>query len=163
MRALVDGADGAPSLYTRLARRIGSLRFTVDGHTLPVVSPGRVFLTEYYDPTHDPHGFSFICPQEMSAPAAAVRRWGHDVVLRPVNDAIGLAAQRNGWRLVGGIADAFRAHGLCAPWGHFWVNGVVTSLNMQGDVSGAWHPNVAGQRAIADKLLDAMRPVLGAG
>ena len=60
-------------------------------------------------------------------------------------------ARVRGFRFVDPRA-AFAAHGLCSP--ERWINPFVRE---DGAIKGSFHPNVAGQRALAD-LLAATNP-----
>jgi hypothetical protein len=134
------------------------------------VRPDRVFLTEYYNPTMDDRqgfwseedaGFSWYCPQDPLVPGPDTRRWGYETLVKPLNAAIGAAAAHNHWRLVGGISDAFDAHGYCAA--DSWIRSLPESQLQESRVFGAWHPNGVGQGVIAGALLAALMSTPGLG
>lgn len=113
MRASLPGLGGLDREFDALAAGLADL---------PIE---RVIVVEYPDPTGSrasgetcreivgdttpPFGFHEVDEQEQ--------QWGRDLVLGPLNDAIGRAADRHGWELVPGVAAAFLAgHGYCADW-----------------------------------------------
>jgi lysophospholipase L1-like esterase len=63
-----------------------------------------------------------------------------------------------GWRVIGGVADRTRGHGLCTPRG-FFIS-VEQSLIRQRDIFGAAHPNALGHRAYAEAIRAALGPLL---
>jgi hypothetical protein len=67
------------------------------------------------------------------------------------------AAARNGWNFVPGMTEAFDHHDYCSP--HSYLNKLEQSLQHQGTIDGAVHPNPAGYRHMAALLLPAI--VLG--
>jgi hypothetical protein len=148
-----------PGLFTQLAQRLQQLN---------IAAPGHVFLTEYWDPTVDNrggiyngHGFSRYCQQDNTAPGADDRRWGHDTILAPLNRAVDAAAGTEHWKLVGGIGDAFRGHGLCSTPDQSWIVSWEDSETHQGTENGGWHANELGQEVISKLLLKSMSNVLG--
>jgi hypothetical protein len=131
-------------------------------HTqLPDLPDSRIYLTEYWDATHDDRtattdpiagpGYSWWCPRDAMAPAASSRKWGYRNVVVPLNAHIQRAAGEHGWHYVGGIMGDFRRHGLCAT--NPWVVSPTESRGRQGNFNGSWHANLAGQQDIATRLL----------
>ncbi|WP_232293460.1 SGNH/GDSL hydrolase family protein [Stigmatella aurantiaca] len=89
----------------------------------------------------------------------------NEKVAAPLSDMTTRLADAVGARRVSGIDEEFRLHGYCAP-GLFtpngivrWVNTVRDSSRMMGLVklSGAMHPNIRGQAAIARHILEKIR------
>jgi hypothetical protein len=89
-------------------------------------------------------------------------------VEQTLNQLIREKAAAHGWNFVDGIAAAFRGHGYDAPDGQRWIRTATESMQMQGpqtgdtfqDVkqsTGTLHPNLLGQQAIAQILVDRMR------
>jgi hypothetical protein len=118
--------DQLPGVYDQLAAAIG--------RTLPNVQ--NVFLTEYYDPTHNSNGqfvdggLNDIIPGFQVS--AAEESWAYSNVVVPLNNAIHDMAARHGWHLVSGIAAAFLDHGYTAAPGDRWVNTAEESREIEG-------------------------------
>jgi hypothetical protein len=117
---------------------------------------GKVYITEYFDPTHDASGNypdtaeNLLCT--LGSMTAASWQWSHDDVVVPLNNAVSAAAAAHGWQFVGGIASQFLDHGFCAwPQGENWVVGL-DSPEIQGDISGTAHENHAGDAVYRDAL-----------
>ncbi len=130
-----------PGLYDRLAARL-----------VPApIAPGHIFLTQYFDPTHGADGA--ICPETLGLHAQDYQ-WAYDSVVQPLNRQARAAAKRHQWTFVDGIAQGFTDHGYCAG-GQSWIVPVVTNgtFSQQGNSNGAFHPNHAGYRFIADRLV----------
>lgn len=143
-----------PDRYRRLAQAI----------LMQGVPAAHVHLTEYFDPTSDDQGVT-----EMRCAASAVdvgtalleddeARWAHVGVIGALNAAGRAAAANAGWHYVDGIAHRFDQHGYCAT-DHFVVQLHESKIN-QGDKSGAFHPNRAGQRIYGDAIFAALRDSL---
>ena len=145
------------TIYGQLARRLDEIG----------VERSSVYLTEYFDPTRDnfPPGlgpYTPFCPTDKkfgvisaAMPSPRVRIYGHDNIISLLNQVIGFTAGQQGWHYVDGIQGAFDTHGICARSGR-WINGVFESQSREGDEKGGWHPNIFGQRAIANILLSRM-------
>lgn len=114
-----------------------------------VIPPAHVYISEYFDPTHDEHGatcdgfFGAIGKDEVEQ---ALTR-----ILAPLNAALRQAAEARGWTLVDGIAPTFRTHGYCAGR-RAWVSTLEDSLSSLGGIAGrhrgTLHPNAAGHEMI---------------
>ena len=131
--------DRLPRLYARLVRRLR-----------PLVPRARVHIVQYFDPTTGRDGRS--CAHSLGFTTAADLTRARANLLRPLNDDIA-ATSRFGWDVVTGAAQAFRGHGYCAG-DQSWVRRVEESVFTQGGerqspILGTFHPNEAGQRAIA--------------
>jgi hypothetical protein len=139
-------------------------RFDQLGQQLTAIVPAnKVYLTEYWDPTHDDRtstqdpiagkGFSWWCPRDVLAPNASDRKWGYENGVVPLNAAIQAAATTWNFHYVGGIAADFYRHGLCAT--NSWIVSPTESIGRQGNLFGSWHANLAGQQDIANRLLSS--------
>ena len=120
----------------------------------------RVHLVEYFDPTRDSRGR--FCPRGIirGFPRVGIDRdeirWAYESILRPLNEEVLAATERNRWRLVDGIAERFRTHGYCAGRTRF-VRTLWESLFKQGGspasrMLGTLHPNGRGHEAIRDEI-----------
>jgi hypothetical protein len=117
---------------------------------------GKVYITEYFDPTHDASGNYDTGACTFGAMTAASWQWSHDSVVVPLNHNVAQAAAAHGWTFVGGIADQFRDHGFCAwPQGQNWVV-ALDSLTTQGDIDGTAHANHPGQEVYRTAITDAI-------
>jgi len=135
------GRAALPARLAALAARLGRMG----------MDPGRVFVSEYFDPTGG--GDGRYCRRILGATVAAGDlRWARSEVLATLNAALRTAARRYGWRYVGGVAAQFRTHGYCA--GERWIMRLHESVLLQGDVFGALHLNAAGQRCYGEALLN---------
>jgi hypothetical protein len=85
---------------------------------------GRVAIMEYPDPTGGGRDDG-LCDEIVGDATPPLRFHeidrleqlaGMDRVLGPLNEAIGAAAARHGWTVVGGVSEAFGGHGYCADW-----------------------------------------------
>jgi hypothetical protein len=117
---------------------------------------GRVFITEYPDPTNGADGKScslgltrgtgnpFDCWGPLEAGISASDfSFLRTEVLAGLNSAVAAAAKAHGWDLVGGIAERSTTRGLCnCNSGYF--NTLGQSDHVQGDLYGSVHPNAAG-------------------
>jgi lysophospholipase L1-like esterase len=138
-----------PARYDQLAGALG--RAGID--------PGKVIIVEYFDPTHDEHGDT--CDALLPGITPEESQWAQDVVLAPLNAAVRDAAQREGWKLVGGVQAAFLDHGICAPAALRWVRRIDESLLRGAGVSGPLHPNSAGHLATAALIAPVLADVVG--
>ena len=123
------------------------------------IDPAKVIVVEYFDPTHDEHGDT--CEALLPGITPVESQWAQDVVLGPLNAAVRDAAQREGWKLVGGVQAAFLDHGICAPAALRWVRRIDESLLRGAGVSGPLHPNSAGHLATAALIAPVLADVVG--
>jgi hypothetical protein len=136
-----DRRDALPAAYGRLAT---ALR--------PLVDPDRVIIVTYFDPTTGAQGVS--CSYAGVRPDESA--WARQHVLVPLNQEIVAAAQQYGWKVVPGVAAAFRTHGVCRqPRSERWVN-----LIGNGPLTGIFHPNEEGHRQIAALTAPVLDQVL---
>jgi hypothetical protein len=77
-------------------------------------------------------------------------------VVRGINDQARIAAENYGWHYVGGIAEAFKGHGYCAPQDQRWVTTLEGSIAEEGTMNGVLHPNLAGNGFMADVVAKAV-------
>ncbi len=138
--------------------------FPVDSLDVP---PDRVIITDYYDPTRGDDGQ--VCDDILRGFVVGGRldrfgvdadeaAWASETVLLRLNDAVGEAADRHGWRQVNGIATDFRTHGYCAD--DHWVVQFLESMAGQGNRLGTLHPNVQGHRlSYRERILASLRGV----
>jgi hypothetical protein len=108
------------------------------------ISPDRVFITEYFDPTRDDSGIT--CRRILSKwPFGIDRReleWTQRSVIGPLNQEVATAAAEYRWHFVGGIAGEFKDHGYCAK--DTWIVHLIGSL-AKLNKRGILHPNGPGQ------------------
>jgi lysophospholipase L1-like esterase len=112
----------------------------------------RVYLVEYPDPLS---AINAKPSKQDNLVDNAEARWLSQVV-QGVNKQARLAATRYGWHYIGGIFSGFAGHGYLAPANTRWVEGSVDSLEAQGAVSGALHPNAKGYAFMAGKVAPAL-------
>lgn len=124
--------------YRRLARRLSHLD-----------PRPRVYITEYFDPTHDERGVT--CDGFFGAIGENEVEQARTRILEPLNRAVAGAANRYGWDLVDEVSADFRSHGYCAGK-NAWVSTLGDSLRNLGGIAGrhrgTLHPNHSGQEVI---------------
>ncbi len=132
-----------PSEFAALSSAIGSL------------DPGRVLVTDYPDITLNQRGAVAAISGPLGLPLVnrADAQLTSRRIIAPLDARITSAAAQYGWTLVPGLTTDFRTHGY--PSTSTWIRTVTQSLAMQGSPTGTFHPNAAGQQAIAALLLDA--------
>jgi lysophospholipase L1-like esterase len=141
-------------LEARLAELPGSYEKLADAFVATKkVVPSSVFLTEYFDPTHDDDGA--VCKQlETIGGVKILGRTdvvaAYDNLLAPLNRRIARAVELHGWREVTGVAGTFRTHGICAR--RTWITSAKASFKEGDRFLGTLHPNQAGQHAIAELI-----------
>jgi lysophospholipase L1-like esterase len=111
---------------------------------------GAVFITQYPQLLRDENGN--LCTSMLNLRASEIK-WLNDHFYLPLNKQIRHAAGRNTmqWHLIDGAPSAFNQGGYCATR-HRLIVWAKESLNNQGDVNGAMHPNRDGH-AVLEKLL----------
>jgi hypothetical protein len=128
------------------------------GEALDEAAPGSpVFITEYFDPTHDE--FGRFCKHGPLATSQAEVEWAYEELLRPLNRKIKTAAERNGWQEVEGVAGDFGPHGYCTGKRRRWVRTLGDAIE-RDNLAGTLHPNEAGQRAIARRVAGPLAAAL---
>jgi hypothetical protein len=104
-------------------------------------------------------------------PAAKVRQYGHEHLVKPLNEAVREAAMKHKWHLIGGapsrndfggqgIEAVFEGHGVCSPKELSWITSALQSYERQGDNRGSWHANGAGQSVMRSIILGVLEPAL---
>jgi len=149
-------ARGSQKLPAVIAKALGGLEgsYATLAAELPSSLPkNHVYLLEYFDPTHDMHGN--FCRRVLVGVDRSEVQWLYEHLLVPLNEKVAAAATENGWHLVGGIAADFRDHGYCARDDH-WIRTLTDSWRVQGESTGALHPNLDGQEDIARRVLTAL-------
>ena len=133
----------------------------------------RVNVSQYPSNANDSEGK--LCgakqpPEYGKTPGESLDCWGAveatsgvpefriiDAKGKEMNATIARAVARyDGWRMVDGIFNASRKHGLCncrEPW----FNTFGASSRTQGDLNGSWHPNVTGHANFKRYELDALQ------
>jgi hypothetical protein len=145
------GLEKLPDLYADLQAAIE--------RKLPNLSADGVYLTEYPNAVRD--GAGNLCRydpgdslQEQLANLPGVSlpetEWADTVVQHRLREAIEAAAAAHGWNVVDGIFDAFARHGYCAD--EPWLVRLTETFRIQGNVSGAVHPNAEGHAVYADRI-----------
>jgi hypothetical protein len=141
---------------TQLPGRYDQLASALDGLG---IHANRVYLTEYFDPTHDDAGA--ICdgtilndwfhnPTTVKSITGVEAQWASTTLVGGMNQLGAAAAGAHGWNRVGGITSQFIPHGYCAV--DHWVVRLSESLAAQGDLNGVLHPNHPGQAVYSDRL-----------
>jgi hypothetical protein len=125
----------------------------------PMIDPDRVVIVEYFDPLRNEQGA--ICAAALPGVSADEARWAQREVLAPLNDEVRAAAARNGWRVVGGVSEAFRTHGICARHHQEWVVRPVGSVLRELQFTGTLHPNERGHGATATLIGPVLAATLG--
>jgi lysophospholipase L1-like esterase len=111
------------------------------------VEPARVIAVEYFNPTRDETGST--CEALLPGVRVSEAEWAESSVLGPLNAEVRATNLRHGWRVVGGVQDAFARHGICADGRKRWVVRIPDSLLRGARLSGPLHPNEAGHQATA--------------
>jgi hypothetical protein len=141
---------------------------------VPLLSPDRVVITEYFDPTTGDGGrgctmlFGGVLPDEST--------WAREHVLRGLNAEIDRTTAY-GWKVVTRVPEEFRGHGLCASherWVHTLDEGLTGQAlplfrgrfdlpfiqDVVASTKATLHPNVAGHRQIAALIAPVLNDVL---
>jgi len=135
--------------YDRLAVRLAR-----------TVAPARTIVVEYFDPLRDANGD--VCLHALPGLDLTEAQWAERQVLAPLDAALATAAARHGWQVVGGVATAFRRHGICAGRAA-WVADPLHSLAAELALVGTLHPNRAGHVATATLIAPVLAATLGLG
>lgn len=136
-----------PAAYDELAARL-------DGH----VEPARTIIVEYFDPLRDTAGDT--CEAALPGLSLEESQWAESNLLAPLNAAVHAAAARHGWQVVGGVAEAFRHHGLCAGRAS-WITDPLSSGAIELSLVGTLHPNGDGHVATATLIAPILASTLG--
>ena len=146
------GGDGVHSPREAVIADLAELRRAyrrLNARISREVRPSHVYISEYFDPTHDEHGAT--CDGFFGSIGAGEVEQALSRILAPLNTAVAQAADANGWNLVDKVAPAFRTHGYCAGR-QAWVSTLEDSLRNLGGIAdrhrGTLHPNAAGHETI---------------
>ena len=134
--------DSLPLRYKLLAEALDQAGVKAD----------RVYVTQYFDSTHQADGKTF-CNPLIDTPGPldfdqAEAKYAYERILVPLNAHVAKAANTHKWRLVSGSQQRFAKHGYCS--GDNWIVGLVESLTNQGNQNGTLHANVKGNRIQAE-------------
>jgi lysophospholipase L1-like esterase len=141
---------------TKLAREYARLAAALDAAG---VDADRVIAVEYFDPTRDERGGT--CTAVLPGIRAAEAEWAQASVLGPLNAELRRTNPRHGWRVVGGVQDAFARHGICAERSRRWVVQLPESLLRGALLSGPLHPNESGHQATAALIAPVLADTVG--
>jgi lysophospholipase L1-like esterase len=153
---------GSPSLSTIQSQVNADLatlpqQYAMLGQAINGLDPGKVLITGYPDLTRNRQGkvapIVFLGLDIISAQDA---KFAANSIIAPLDDAVDTAAQANGWTYVDDSAD-FRTHGY--PSTDSWIRDLNDSSEIEDSFDGAFHPNAAGHRDIAKRLLQAYEKV----
>ncbi|MEX1357670.1 MAG: FG-GAP-like repeat-containing protein, partial [Gaiellaceae bacterium] len=153
--------DDNPQLAPLLAALPGKYLRLANALTAAGIPAGKVFITEYFNPTQDGAGvFRDIVgiPGLPGLITGAELQWANTAVVEALNAAVHAAATAHGWNLVGGIASEFLAHGYAAD--DHWVVRLLESLGTQKDINGSFHPNGKGQVVYARQIFTSLAGAL---
>jgi lysophospholipase L1-like esterase len=153
----LEGGDKRPTLEETVRSRLDELddRYRrLDAALEPLVDSERVVVVEYFDPTTAPDGSDCNAKVLRDGIRPDESRWARENVIAPLNAAIETAAAEHGWRLVDGVAERFRGHGVCAK-GKRWVR-----VLGERPLTGTLHPNEAGHRQIAALIAPVLAEAL---
>lgn len=143
-----DCREGVKEAVEQRVAALGK-RYDQLGDALAATAPDApVFITEYFDPTHDE--FGRFCKDGPGLTTDAEAQWAYEELLRPLNRQIATAAERNGWQRVGGIAADFEHHGYCAQEKR-WIRTLPEAIALD-DPAGTLHPSEEGHKAIARRV-----------
>ena len=129
-----------PGLYSKLNKSIKRLH------------AAKVLTTDYPDQTRNQNGVVSSIPGPLGSTLISTSdgEFASTNMTIPLNNAIAAGAKANHWSFVD-ILPAFSTHGY--PSTDTWIRQLNQSLEMEGSVDGFFHPNAAGEQAIAQLLL----------
>jgi hypothetical protein len=137
-----------------------SLEAILTGGSLNVTSDN-VYITEYFDPTHDSAGTLPTAAETLACSGNLLLtdewRYLFNNMVVPLNQRIMGVAHQYGWHGIDGIANDFKVHGYCVgALGTSWVVNFLESNSIQGDYSGSSHPNSLGQKDYGSHIVNAI-------
>lgn len=127
------------------------------------VADSNVYITDYFDPTHDAAG-NFPTLEESKACSAETLlpdefEYLYYNLQVPLNARIATIKDLYGWHYIGGkdfpIASDFLDHGYCVASGS-WVVSLPQSVATQGNKDGTSHPNPQGQNEYKNNIVKAI-------
>jgi len=144
-----------PGLYTQLNDQIEQWLPTL-------LKPKYVYLTQYPNATRNQFGYCGWSPPpadqltEIPGVTQVEMQWADEVVQTQLSNSMEASAADHGWTFVSSTYDAFTTHGYCAA--DNWLVRLDQTFLIQGNVSGAVHPNVAGHFfGYRPKIADALQ------
>lgn len=122
------------------------------------IVPNSVFFVEYFDLIKNSEGFV-----DASCGLLLANSFNFELaekqIMQPLTELIRQTCTQNSWNYLSGIRDLFSTRGVCSNISY--VNGIAESLTLQGDVTGAFHPNCAGHEEIAKFISPNLESYLG--
>lgn len=120
-----------------------------------VADPGRVYISEYFNPTRDETGVT--CKRILLSFPVGIDRaelaWAEQNVIEPLNAAVAEASNLSGWTYIGSIFEAFRLHGYCAR--SSWIVKLTKAL-LNRNLQGPLHPNALGQALYGQRIYESL-------
>jgi hypothetical protein len=154
----------AGSLLLALPGKYADLNAALTSY-VPGLEPGRVYITEYHDPTSfdsftycGENGTSQVLGDVTGSTvfgiSGAEAKWASESMLGSLNQKV-QATTAYGWKYVTPIQILFREHGYCST--DKWIVTYTQSNTEQGDNKGALHPNLAGHSVFGNKFREYLR------
>ncbi len=159
VRIFNHGISKLPEHYVQLNEALKSkLSYASDeidasGAPVPVLSPERVYITEYPDPTRGDDGDWCGWPSKPTdLPGFTYKefKWASTTVAPSLNEVVKSSAEGFRWNYIGGISAPYATHGYCAS--DHWVVNLTESFGIQGDKNATFHPNIRGQNVARDRI-----------
>ncbi|WP_406698429.1 SGNH/GDSL hydrolase family protein [Singulisphaera sp. Ch08] len=150
------GGTTLSEIQTRVNTDLATLpqKYASLGRAIKGLNPGNVLITDYPDLTRNQKGqYAPIDLMGLDAISKENVQFADQNIRMPLNQNVETAAAANGWTAVGSLDASFLTHGYSST--DSWFRSVGESLKYESSVIGAFHPNMKGQQAIADRLLAA--------
>lgn len=164
-----DGTDGdidsyrLSKIYARLDEALfdDGAGFSDLDMMLPDRYRERISLSEYVDATGNDD--ATYCTLDSALPGVDEDeyKWLDPQVEQRLNAVVTHNAERFGYSMINGIHSGFRTHGMCAD--DTWMTSLPDSIWDQFDSNGTAHPNKAGHRYYASRILSTWLPQLYPG
>jgi lysophospholipase L1-like esterase len=146
------------SIQTQVTAALKSLptQYAQLGKAIKGLNPTKVQVTNYPDLTHDQNGAVAAIPGPLDTTliSLADAQFASTQILAPLDAAVATAAKANHWTLAS-ITAAFNTHGY--PSTNTFIRQLDESIEMEGSADGTFHPNAAGEAAIAAQILAAYK------
>jgi hypothetical protein len=158
--------------FQALPQSLDKLKMSIEQN----LRPSQIYFTEYPDPTRKANGKDFgrmqfggcVSRPGHSGPTDCVElasavitseesQCAYENLLLPLNHVIEYKMKEFGWNYVGGIMELFGPHGYGVDntdGNTRWFVRALESWKRQWNETGTLHPNIAGHKAIADRLFD---------
>ncbi len=158
-RAAKLGGKPYKTLEQGIAAAVSELKphYALLHAALPGIPPSRIFLLQYYDPTHAADGSTCRSILGIRGPILDEAR---KLVLEPLNRIGKEVAHLYDWHYITGISNLFDHHGYCVKGNGGWVTKVKASVFVETSFAGTLHPNAEGHRQIANLIATQLRPSL---